>query len=121
MKERIILNLIYFAFSFIITFMLYVLFINRKRKSYNSKKSLKEIDFLVNRFNLDTNIIKFNTLKWIVTITNSLIISVTFVIVANIESFAVGLLVGFVIMLMLVYACYEIIGRFLKKRGEKNV
>ncbi len=121
MKEKIILNLIYFIVSFTIVFLIYVLFVNRKRKVYKEGKKANDINYIVNKFNLDMRRVNYTKLKWTLSIVNSLIISITFVVVTNIDSLTFGLLVGFVVMLMLIYSSYEIIGRILKKRGSKNV
>ncbi len=119
MKYEILENLIYFIASYIIFLLIYIFIINRKRKDYNNGKKQTEISYIINKFKLDMRKTKYNTLKWAITLINPLIISITFVIVINIESFTFGLLVGFVIMLMLVYACYEILGRILKKKEGK--
>ena len=64
----------------------------------------------------------YNTLKWYINFINPLIISTTFVVISNIKSFTMSLLVGFIVMLVLIYSLYEIIGRILKKKEfDKNV
>ena len=122
MKEKIIINVIYFVVSYLIIFLLYSLVINRKKKSY--KDAIKQMDvlYLVNKFKLNTKKTKYNTLKWITNIVNPLIISITFIIVTNIKSFTLGIMIGFLVMMMLIYSIYEIIGRILKKKEfDKNV
>ena len=44
MKEKIIINVIYFLVSYLIIFLLYSLVINRKKKSY--KDATKQMDIL---------------------------------------------------------------------------
>lgn len=119
MKYEILENLIYFAASYIIFLLIYIFIINRKRKDYNSGKKITEISYIINKFKLDMRKTKYNTIKWGITFINPLIISITFIIVINIKSFTFGLLVGFVVMLLLVYAMYEIFGRILKKKEGK--
>jgi len=81
-----------------------------------------DILYLVNKFKLNTKKTKYNTLKWITNIINPLIISITFIIVTNIKSFTLGIMIGFLVMMMLIYSIYEIIGRILKKKEfDKNV
>ena len=64
----------------------------------------------------------YNTMKWYINFINPLIISTTFVVISNIKSFTMSLLVGFIVMLVLIYSLYEIIGRILKKKEfDKNV
>ena len=122
MKEKIIINVIYFVVSYLIIFLLYSLVINRKKKSYKDATKQMDILYLVNKFKLNTKKTKYNTLKWITNIINPLIISITFIIVTNIKSFILGIMIGFLVMMMLIYSIYEIIGRILKKKElNKNV
>ncbi len=122
MKEKIIINIIYFLVSYLIIFLLYSLVINRKKKSYKDATKQMDILYLVNKFKLNTKKTKYNTLKWITNIINPLIISITFIIVTNIKSFILGIMIGFLVMMMLIYSIYEIIGRILKKKEfDKNV
>ncbi len=121
MKEKIIINVIYFVVSYLIIFLLYSLVINRKKKSYKDATKQMDILYLVNKFKLNTKKTKYNTLKWITNIINPLIISITFIIVTNIKSFTLGIMIGFLVMMMLIYSIYEIIGRILKKKEfDKN-
>lgn len=121
MKEKIIINVIYFVVSYLIIFLLYSLVINRKKKSYKDATKQMDILYLVNKFKLNTKKTKYNTLKWITNIVNPLIISITFIIVTNIKSFTLGIMIGFLVMMMLIYSIYEIIGRILKKKEfDKN-
>lgn len=121
MKEKIIINVIYFVVSYLIIFLLYSLVINRKKKSYKDATKQMDILYLVNKFKLNTKKTKYNTLKWMTNIINPLIISITFIIVTNIKSFTLGIMIGFLVMMMLIYSIYEIIGRILKKKEfDKN-
>lgn len=121
MKEKIIINVIYFVVSYLIIFLLYSLVINRKKKSYKDATKQMDILYLVNKFKLNTKKTKYNTIKWITNIINPLIISITFIIVTNIKSFTLGIMIGFLVMMMLIYSIYEIIGRILKKKeSDKN-
>ena len=121
MKEKIIINVIYFVVSYLIIFLLYSLVINRKKKSYKDATKQMDILYLGNKFKLNTKKTKYNTLKWITNIVNPLIISITFIIVTNIKSFTLGIMIGFLVMMMLIYSIYEIIGRILKKKEfDKN-
>lgn len=81
-----------------------------------------EIEYLVKKFNLDMRKTDYNTLKWATTFINPFIISVTFVAIISIDSFVLSLILGFIIMMLLIYGIYEILGRILKKKeGNKNV
>lgn len=119
--NKFLLNGIYFLGAYVIIFLIYVFVINRKKKTYKETKENLEVQYLVKKFNLDKRKVKYSTLKWYINFINPLIISTTFVIVTNIESLLWGILVGFIVMMTLIYSIYEIVGRILKKRGSKDV
>ena len=119
--EFLITNLIYFGIAFILVLLIYILFINRKRKEYVEGKNQLEINYIINRFKLDMRKTKYKDIKWAVTFINAFIISFTFTVLINIEiSYILKLLIGFVILFALIYSIYEIVGRTLKKKEEKN-
>ena len=121
MEKELILNITMFFISYIVFLLIYILIVNRKRKVYKEGKKQAEISYIINKFNLDMRITKYNTLKWILTFINPLIISITYIIVTNVESIVLGSIVGFLIMILLVYSSYEIIGRLLKRREKKCI
>ncbi len=122
MKQELLIDLTYFIIVYLITFLFYSLILNRKRKNYKEGKKQMEIEYLVKKFNLDMRKTDYNTLKWATTFINPFIISVTFVAIISIDSFVLSLILGFIIMMLLIYGIYEILGRILKKKeGNKNV
>ena len=80
-----------------------------------------EIEYLTKKFKLPKSKVNTKKIKWLFNVVNPLIISLTFIVVISIDSFMLGVLVGFVIMMALIYSIYEIIGRVLKRRIDKNV
>ena len=54
---------------------------------------------------------------WITTFLNAFIIALTAAVVIAIESLILELVVGFVMLLVLIFASYEILGRILVARG----
>lgn len=122
MKNEIILNMIMFIVSYIVFLLIYIFLVNRKRREYKEGKKQAEVSYIINKFKLDMRITKYNKLKWILTFINPLIISITYIIVTNVNSIVLGSIIGFITMLLLVYSSYEIIGRILKRKEErKNV
>ena len=122
MNDIILIAFIYFVVVYFLVFGTYVLFINRRRKTYENAKNQLEVVYIVKKFGLDMKVSSYNDLKWGLAFINSFIISFTFVVIISIESFLLSLVLGFVIMIMLIYSCYELLGRFLKRReGKKYV
>lgn len=111
-------NLIYFGAAFLIVFLIYVLFINKRIRK--NKINTLELNYLIRRFNLDIKKVNHKKIMWMVTFTNSFIISFTSVVTFNIESFLWRVLVGFVLLMILIYSIYEIEGRILKWKEIKK-
>ena len=112
--------LLLFVFAFSIVMLIYIFFINRGRKEYKEGKKITEIEFLVKKYNLDMRKVKYNKLKWTVTIVNSFIVASTSTIISVIDSPVWQILVGFIILFALIFAIYEIIGRLFARKGSKN-
>ncbi len=114
-------SLIYFGTTFIIVFLIYALFINRKKKEYVEGKKQLEINYLVKKFDLDMRITKYKNIKLIVSLLNSFIIAFTFAIIVNLKvNYVFKLLIAFAILMVLIYSLYEITGRILKSKEKKK-
>ncbi len=106
----------FFLVLFIILFIVfYVLnLIKVKRKKYDS---LKEINDVIKRFKIDKSKVNYRQeIKYVALINSFIIASVgTFITYLDIGIvFQLG--IGFILLLALIYALYEIYGRFLKKK-----
>jgi len=118
----IIESLISFSICFTLVLLVYLLFINKKRKDYNVGKNSIEINYLVNKFKLDIRKTKYKTLKLLSSFINSFIIAFTFALIINLKyKYILKLLIAFVIMFVLIYSLYEIAGRILKRRENKSI
>ena len=114
-------SLIYFGVCFIVVFLLYLLINMKFRKEYKEGKQQVEINYLISRFKLDMRVTKYKTVKFLVALLNSFIISVTFTIIINLKfKYVYKLMIAFVIMFILIYSLYEIVGRALKRKELKN-
>ena len=118
----IVKSLISFGICFVVVLLIYVLFINRKRKEYIEGKGQVDIYYLVKKYRLDMRKTKYNTVKLIVAFINSFIISFTFALIVNLKyKYVLKLLIAFIVMFILIYSLYEIVGRILKRRENKNI
>ena len=87
------------------------------KPSSKTEGSFTEPSYLINRFNLSTRKISYKKIMWITTFLNAFIIALTAAVVIAIESLILELVVGFVMLLVLIFASYEILGRILVARG----
>lgn len=114
-------SLIYFSICFVVVFLLYLVINKILRKKIKESREQIEINYLINRFKLNMKITKYKTIKLIVYILNSFIIAVTFTIIVNLKyKYAYKLMIAFIVMFILIYSLYEIVGRILKRRELKN-
>ena len=117
--------LIFFGILFVIIFFFDYFFVKRRYlKRLNGKKKKKknneltEIVYLVNKFNLDKNSLNKNKLCIVFSLINAFIISLVAVVVLLIDTYIVlQLLIGFILLIALIYAMYELLGRYLERRG----
>ena len=115
MKSSIIL----FILSYIVLFILYLIFfyfMGLKKKTI--LKSL-QVEYLKIRFKLKN--LKAKKIGLIICFIDPLIISLTGTIVSLPKwHYTIQLLLGFVLLMALIYSCYEILGRILtRKRKER--
>lgn len=117
----IVRSLISFGACFIVVLLIYLVFINKKRKSYKEGKEYPEISYLINKFKLNVNESKYKKLCILTSIINSFIIAFTFALIINLKyKYFFKLLIAFIIMFVLIYSLYEITGRILKRKENKN-
>lgn len=121
--------LILFGMLFIIIFLIDYLFIKRRylkritrKKKSKKNNELTEITYLVAKFNLDKSKLPINKLIIVISMINAFIIALVAILILLIKTFIIiQLLLGFILLIALIYAMYELLGRFLERRGySKN-
>ena len=119
MNDIIIRSLIEFVIGYLVLFLLLYFFYYKKNKK--NKKNLVEISYLTSRFSL--KLTKEDISKMIIPIVmiNTFIIIFTWVFIDLLPiNFFWQLLVGFVLVVALIYAIYEIYGRHLQTKLERR-
>ena len=90
-----------------------------KNKKKN-KKDLMELTYLINKFKLNKDKLPLNKLLIIISAINAFIISVVYVVLVFFDTYLiVKFIVGFFLLIALIYAMYELLGRYLE-RNMKN-
>ncbi len=122
--------LILFLVLFIILFLVDYFFVKRKYlKKLNGKKKSKkgknneltEILYLMGKFKLNKSDINLDKLLIVISLINALIISLVAVLVLLINVHIIfQMLIGFILLIALIYAIYELLGRYLVKGGFKK-
>lgn len=92
---------------------------NKLKKNKNAK--IEWIDYLVNKFNLDRKKLKISEMLFTTSLINALIISLVATIITKLTiSYIWRFMIGFVLVFALIYALYEIYGRHLVKKINKE-
>lgn len=114
-------NLMFFLIVFIIFFLIFLInFFIKKQKG--TLKEAKEFNLLIYWFKLKRKDLDIEKLGLIFALVNSLIISLTATICTMVnDNYIWQLLIGFVMVMSLMYISYGIIGKIvLMKRGREN-
>lgn len=114
-------NLLLFGISYIVLFILYLIFfyiLGLKRKSILNSL---EVQFLIKRFMFKKKDLKPKKIGIIICLLDPLIISLTGTIVSLPKwHYAIELLLGFIILMILIYSFYEILGRIIKRKVDRK-
>lgn len=93
-----------------------------KKKKKKKTKNLEEfigISYLVLKYNVDLNKCNLNYLFLGLSFINAFIITIVFIIISMLSwNLSMSMLLGFVLLFGLIYAIYELLGRYLKKKGK---
>ncbi len=112
-------SIILFTISYVIIFILYLILfyiIGLKKKRILSSM---QIEFLKIRFNLKNSDFNPKKIGLVITIIDPLIISLTATIVSLPKwNYIITMLLGFVVLLGLIFSFYEIIGRIITRKDR---
>lgn len=119
MKEYIML-LIWFLLTYVVVFIVFNI-INRLRIKKKVYDSSLELVYLINHFNLKLDVKKQIKIIKMTTVINAFIIAIVANIIYLIPlHYVLQLMIGFVLLIILIYSVYEIYGRILKKKWGKK-
>ena len=122
--QNILEPIVIFLVVYLLVFLVYYLFICRKKKTKKQKgpkgfKITSEMYYIITKFKLDEKSLDLKKLAKGVALINAFIIAfVSTVLISLKMQVILRLLIGFVLLFILIYACYEIYGNYLKK-GRK--
>lgn len=116
---ELVYQLLWFFPVFLFMFLIYYFLLRRKLKK--KKQVIGEFSYLIHRFSLDTKKIKYSSLAFGVSFINAFIVAFvsTFIMLIPV-SMMWRLVIAFGLLFALIYAFYEIYGRHLKKKYQKD-
>lgn len=114
-------SIILFAISYVIFFIIYLIFYYFRGLKKKTILDSLQVEFLKVRFGFKNKELKPKKIGLIVTFVDPLIISLTGTIVSLPKwNYILELLLGFVLLVALIYSFYEIIGRIIRRKVDKN-
>ena len=122
----------YFIICYILTFLLYLIFIIlprfrylKKKKNNKVKKERKEpveVRYLVTRYRLNLDKVDYKKLLMIISLVSSLDISIAVSVSLLVDAYFLQLAVAFLLLVPLIFSSYHFIYKYYLKKGMiKNV
>ena len=114
-------SILLFLISYVVFFIIYLIFYYFRGLKKKTILNSLQVEFLKVRFGFKNKELKPKKIGLIVTFIDPLIISLTGTIVSLPKwSYILELLLGFVLLIALIYSFYEIIGRIIRRKVDKN-
>ena len=110
-------EIVVFVLTFLFIFLIYELFLVRKCKKDKKRKKPVEVQYLVNRYQLDLKKINYKRLLNLISIVSSLDISLVVTLMSIFDGFLLQLGIGFLGTIMMIVISYSMIGMIYKKKG----
>ena len=109
--------IIYFILSFIIVYLISYLILVRKKDKYDKNKVPVEVEYLIKKYRLDMKSINYHKFLNTISIIGSIDMSLTIIIVFNIENIILQLLTGFIILIPLIIISFKLLAKYYIKKG----
>jgi len=113
------LEFVLYLITFIFIYLLYIIFVLKRKKGLERLPNSTEVRFLMTKFKLDKEKIDIKKLGYVIGLANAFIITTTITIVLLLDNFVFMLLVGFFILIPLIIITYMIIGKYYQRKLNK--
>lgn len=111
-------NIILFGETYLISMFMYFIILGKKRKNKLNYTSSVDLSYIIQRYKLNINKLEYKLFVSIMNVSNSFIIATTLTIMLNIKKYVYRIAAGFVIIIVLIYVFYALIGKYFKKKEE---
>lgn len=105
--------------TFLIVYIVYYLFVVKRKKAQDKIKKSLEVRYLINRYHIDIEKVDMHILIKKMSLCNSLIISTTFMTILIVENFILKMLLGFAVLFPLILVGYHLLAKSLIKKEGK--
>ena len=125
MKAKIIVAAIFFAIIIAVRYISYMAKVDKIEKKKTNKKgkevAIIEVQYLYFKYKIVRERLYNNKFAILFSVINAFIICCTFIFISIIPlHFMFQVLIGFVMLMGLIYSIYGIVGNILSKRGYKD-
>lgn len=110
-------GLIIFIISYIIVYLLYFFIVILRNKKFVSSKAPIEVHYLIKKYNLDIEKIKYKKLLYVIGLVMSLNISISITVVSFIKNVILQMLLGLLVLIPLSIIVFNLFGIYFKKKG----
>ncbi|MCM1370778.1 MAG: hypothetical protein NC181_02660 [Clostridium sp.] len=104
---------------FIFVYLFYLITVVTNKKKIKTFLDTRQAQYFIIKYKLNKDKIKSRGFANIISIANSLIISITLMVTEIVDNYLLKLLVGIVILIPLILFIYFIIGKIYKKKEGK--
>lgn len=109
-----------FFIVFIIVYLLYLFLVILNKKKMKNYKDNSYVTFLVKVYHLDKNKLPIYKLAHIISLSNSFIVAIVFVIATLIDNFILKMLLAITVLIPLMLLIYYVIGKCFQKKYLKK-
>ncbi len=108
----------FFILAFVIVYLFYLVTVVLQKKRFEKFKLSNQVLYFKNRFKLDIEKLNIKSFVNIISLINAFIIACGFSIAMLVENFLLQLLIGFIVIIILTFLCYEMYGKILRKKEK---
>jgi ABC-type multidrug transport system fused ATPase/permease subunit len=101
-----------------LVYLFYFLTVVLQKKRINKFEKSNQVMYFVYKYKLDIKKINMKKFVQVISITNSLIIALSFTATFLSNNFWLGMLIGLIILIPLMLLCYSFIGKYLQKESR---
>lgn len=110
-------EIIVFLFTFLFIFLIYEWFLVRKCKKDKQRKKPIEVQYLMNRYQLNITKISYKRLLNLISFVSSFDIAFVVSLMSFFDGFLLQIAIGFIGTIMMIVISYSCIGFIYKKKG----
>lgn len=106
-----------FLGSFLMFFLLYLIFVVRKYREYDPNKAPLEVRYLSFVYKIDMKKVSYRKLLWVISFVSSFDMALAFFTILFISNVFLQAIVGFFLLIPLIWITYHFVGTYFFEKG----